>query len=200
MDFPNKERMAELARRAGDSEVGAGILAADPMADWKKGAREVIAALASACLKLRTALDALRPFPLVVEPVAAALIAEADKALQFAACPLPPAVMPGREEIARTLKQCWRERMVRRGLSDSNIAMMDVPERDAAFNEDADRILSLTQQSDGWREIVERCAQIAEGWPATFDGPVSSQGHYAAENIAAAIRALPSPPQAQEKG
>lgn len=33
-----------------------------------------------------------------------------------------------------------------------------------------------------------RCAGIAEGWPSTFDGAVSPQGRYAAENIAAAIR------------
>lgn len=39
------------------------------------------AALRAVCIKLRTALDTLRPFPLVVEPVAAALIAEADAAL-----------------------------------------------------------------------------------------------------------------------
>lgn len=38
--------------------------------------------------KLRTALDALRPFPLVVEPVAAALIAEADAAIAKAEKPL----------------------------------------------------------------------------------------------------------------
>lgn len=34
----------------------------------------------------------------------------------------------------------------------------------------------------------ERCAEIAEGWPATFDGMVSPQGRYAAENIAHALR------------
>lgn len=38
-------------------------------------------ALTIVCQKLRTALNVLRPFPLVVEPVAAALIAEADAAL-----------------------------------------------------------------------------------------------------------------------
>lgn len=34
----------------------------------------------------------------------------------------------------------------------------------------------------------ERCAKVAEEWPSTFDGMVSPQGRYAAENIAAAIR------------
>lgn len=45
--------------------------------------------LLAVTIKLRTALDALRPFPLVVEPVAAALIAEADAAIAKAEPPTP---------------------------------------------------------------------------------------------------------------
>lgn len=49
----------------------------------KANARLMAAApeMAMSVVKLRAALGALRPFPLVVEPVAAALIAEADAAL-----------------------------------------------------------------------------------------------------------------------
>ena len=43
-----------------------------------------VGALRAVTKKLRDALDGLRPFPLVVEPVAAALIAEADAALATA--------------------------------------------------------------------------------------------------------------------
>lgn len=62
--------------------------------------REDVARLRAVCLKLRTALDALRPFPLVVEPVAAALIAEADAVLS-----LPkPAGQPTAEQCARAVE------------------------------------------------------------------------------------------------
>jgi len=52
---------------------------------------------------------------------------------------------------------------------------------------------------DAWAEHIakalaherEKAAEIAEGWPSTFDGMVSPQGRYAAENIAAAIRRTP---------